>query len=88
MERRRDEQNPDREMMEHVPQEPITANPTEEGEAKDGAEDDDPRDEGLGRRATGTRPDPSSVERRVQSRIRDLELQCGRTDRDDGQDAS
>ena len=35
MEQRRDEQNPDREMMENVPQEPITADPTEEGEAKD-----------------------------------------------------
>jgi hypothetical protein len=48
MELRRDEQNPDREMMENVPQEPMTADPTEEGEAKDGAEEDDPQDEGLG----------------------------------------
>jgi len=30
MELRRDEQNPDREMMENVPPEPIAADPTEE----------------------------------------------------------
>lgn len=48
MELRRDEQNPDREMMENVPPEPMTADPTEEGEAKDGAEEDYPQDEGLG----------------------------------------
>jgi hypothetical protein len=29
---RRDEQNPDREMMENVPQEPIAVDPTEEDE--------------------------------------------------------
>jgi hypothetical protein len=34
-------------MMENVPQEPIAADPTEEGEAKDGAEEEDSK-EGLG----------------------------------------
>ena len=48
MEPRRDEENADRKIMEEIPQEPIAADPIEEDEAKDGAEEDDPQDEGLG----------------------------------------
>jgi hypothetical protein len=48
MEPRRDEQNPDRKIMEEIPQEPIAADPIEEDEAKDGPEEDDSEDEDIG----------------------------------------
>lgn len=48
MEPRRDEQDADRKIMEEIPQEPIAADPIEEGEGKDGAEEDDSEDEGVG----------------------------------------
>jgi hypothetical protein len=39
MERRR-EQNPDRRIMEEIPQEPIAADPTDGGEGRDDENDD------------------------------------------------
>lgn len=45
---RPDEQSPDREIMEHIPQEPIAADPPEEGEAEDGAEEEDDQNQGVG----------------------------------------
>jgi hypothetical protein len=48
MEPRRNEKTPDRKIMEEIPQEPIAADPTDEGDVMDEAEETDSEDERIG----------------------------------------